>query len=129
MVFAAFKDAGVKICLEKSHFFLRNKVTLFGFTINLSLHSIQPDIKKVDAILKLLPPTSKKEVKSFLGKIQYFYRLIPGVNSWLDPLFKLSSQKTPFVWTTDCQEAFVHVKRMLARGPQIFVPFVHNLYK
>ena len=55
-VFNAFADAGLKIRLSKSHFFLRGKITLFGFTVNLKIKCIMPDIKKVEAILKIKEP-------------------------------------------------------------------------
>ena len=109
-VFEALEDVGLKIRLAKSHFFLRGRVTLFGFIVDLQQHSIQPDLKKVEAILQLPPPRTKKDVKSFLGKIQYFYRLMPGVNSHLDPLFQLSSPNSKFLWTDDCQIAFTQLR-------------------
>ena len=121
-VFEALEDVGLKIRLAKSHFFLRGRVTLFGFIVDLQQHSIQPDLKKVEAIHQLPPPRTKKDVKSFLGKIQYFYRLMPGVNSHLDPLFQLSSPNAKFVWTDDCQKAFDKVKNLLSKGPMIFMP-------
>ena len=64
-VHAALHESGFKIRLSKSHFFLRNKVTLFAYTINLLQHSVRPDAKKVDSILKFFVPSSKNDARSF----------------------------------------------------------------
>ena len=67
-VFDAILDAGLKIRLAKSHFFLRTKVTIFGFTINLQNHSIHLDICKVESILKEVAHKTKKRSKKCSGK-------------------------------------------------------------
>ena len=120
-VFAALSKAGLKIRLEKSHFFLRQKVTIFGYTVDLRHHSIHPDIRKVEAVLKTATPISKKEVKSFLGKIEYYYRLVPGLNVILDPLFAITSPNAKFKWDYVHMEAFQKAKKQLARGPLIYM--------
>ena len=121
-VFAALHESGLKIRLFKSHFFLRNKVTLFGYTIDLQQHSVHPDAKKVDSILKLSVPSTKKEARSFLGKLQYYYRLIPSLNNILDPLFQIASPSAKFIWAKEHEKAFQLAKRQLAKGPLIYMP-------
>ena len=63
---------------KESHFIDEKKMTLFGYTIDLQKHSVHPDAKKIDSILKLPAPSTKKEARSFLDKLQYYYRLIPS---------------------------------------------------
>ena len=125
-VFKAIQDAGLKIRLAKCHFFIRTNVTIFGFTINLKNHSIHPDLRKVESILKMTKPTTKKETRTFLGKIQYYYRMIPGLNSLLDPLFTISGQSSKFRWSEEHTIAFEKAKRRLAKGPLLYMPNPDN---
>ena len=118
-VFAALHESGLKIRLLKSHFFLRNKVTLFGYTIDLQQHSVHPDAKKIERILQLPAPSTKKETRSFLGKLQYYYRLIPSLNNILDPLFQIASPSAKFIWAKEHDKSFQLTKRQLAKRPGV----------
>jgi hypothetical protein len=66
---------------------------------------IDVDPAKASAIATMKPPTSHKELKSFLGRLSYIRRFIPGlaaVTSTFSPLLK---KGVPFNWFAQCQEA------------------------
>ena len=68
------------------------------------------------------PPTTHKELKSFLGKLSYIRRFIPGfavVTSTFTPLLK---KGVPFRWSLECQQAFERVQDIMARLPTVCVP-------
>ena len=49
----------------------------------------KPNKEKVEAILKLNPPVNTKELKSFLGAIQYMANFLPKFSGRTDRLQKL----------------------------------------
>ena len=50
---------------------------------------IEVDPSKTKAILEMLPHKSEKEIKGFLGQLQYISRFIAKLTSTCDPIFKL----------------------------------------
>ena len=69
IVFQRIKEAGLKINANKS-FFARSALEYLGNWI--SRKGIQPVPKKVDAIKKIAVPKTIKEVRSFVGMINYY---------------------------------------------------------
>ena len=76
------------------------------------------------AIVNASGPCNAKEVRSFLGKVNYYHRFIPERTQLLDPLHQLTQKNQPFVWTEEAQKAFDCVKEILTKQPtlRIFDP-------
>ena len=55
-------------------------------------NGIKPNEEKVEAILKLNQPENTKELKSFLGAIQYMAKFLPKLWERTDRLRKLLKQ-------------------------------------
>ncbi len=68
-VFIQLRDAGLKINAAKS-FFCAKETEYLGYI--LTRGGIKPQPKKVQAILALNPPKSVKELRHFLGMVQYY---------------------------------------------------------
>ena len=51
-------------------------------------------------------PMTVKELKSFLGRLSYIKRFVPGLVSVTSELFKLLKKGVEFTWGTKLQEAF-----------------------
>ena len=79
---------------------------LLGFII--TQRGIEVDPTKIKAILEMQPPKSEKEVRSFLGKIQYISRFVSKLTT-CEPLFKLHKKGTRFNWDDKCQATFEHI--------------------
>ena len=65
-VLQRLKDAGMKVNATKSSF-TRESLEYLGYTI--SKKGISPISKKVDAILGIAPPKTKRQLRSFLGMV------------------------------------------------------------
>ena len=48
---------------------------------------MRPDPNKVDAINKIATPRTFKQLRSFLGMVNYYTRFIPKLNSLMIPLY------------------------------------------
>ena len=66
---------------RKSEFFI-NQTKWLGHEID--ENGIKPNEEKVEAILRLKPPENTKELKSFLGAIQYMAKFLPKLSGRTD---------------------------------------------
>jgi hypothetical protein len=92
---------------------------LLGFIV--SGRGIEIDPTKVQAIRNMPAPKTEKEIRSFLGRINYIARFIAQLTATCEPFFKLLRKDVKIKWTEDCQKAFDKIKEYLLRPP-ILVP-------
>ena len=64
---------------------------------------IDVDPSKASAIATMKAPTSHKELKSFLGRLSYIKRFIPGLATVMAVFTPLMKKGVLFVWSTACQ--------------------------
>ena len=71
-----------------------------GKFLGFLVHSrgIDVDPAKATAIATMRPPATVKELKSFLGKVSYIWRLIPGLASIMSAFTKLLKKWQSFEW-------------------------------
>ena len=86
---------------------------------------LRPWKKKISAILALSPPRTMKELRSFIGMVNFYRHMYPQRSHHLAPLTALTGKKT-FEWSPQCQKAFENVKAMLAHDAFIRYPD-HNI--
>ena len=77
----------------------------------------KPNDEKVEAILKLKPPENTKDLKSFLGAIQYMAKFLPKLSEQTDRLRKLLKKNEPWIWGPEQETDFNRIKQMLTEGP------------
>ena len=82
---------------------------------------IEVDPDKVKAIMDMPAPKTEKEVRSFLGKLNYIARFISHLTTNCEPIFKLLRKNQHASWDSDCQEAFDKIKLYL-QSPPVLVP-------
>ena len=68
-VFTRLGAVGLKINIQKS-FFGRSATEYLGYWI--TRNGISPIPKKVEAILNLTPPTNQKQLRRFIGMVNYY---------------------------------------------------------
>lgn len=67
-------------------------------------------------------PTSKKEIRRFLGMAWFDRRFCPNFAEAATPLTRLTSEAVKYKWTPECQMAFTQFKNFLTRGPVLLAP-------
>ena len=72
----------------------------------ISRQGIHPSPKKVEAIQKIDEPTNVTELKSFLGMVVYFAKLLPQLPERAAPLNELLKKGIPWNWTYGKSAAF-----------------------
>ena len=93
---------------------------LLGFLV--SDRGIEVDPSKIKAILEMPPPKSEKEIRGFLGRLQYISRFITKLTSTYEPIFKLLRKNEPHTWNDECQKAFELIKEYLLHLPILEYP-------
>ena len=62
-------------------------------------------------------PSSKKEVQSFIGMINYLSKFSPRLTELAEPIKELVKEKVPFNWGPEQQESFAMLKKEIIRAP------------
>ena len=94
-------DRGFTINRDKCKFGAP-KVEFFGHEV--SAEGMRPLIK--ESLLQIQRPTTKAEVRSYIGAVNFIGRYIPNFSSTLAPITNLLSQKSDFIWGKEQEEAF-----------------------
>nr|GEZ20088.1 reverse transcriptase domain-containing protein [Tanacetum cinerariifolium] len=104
---------------EKCHFMCREGIVL-GHKFSMS--GIEVDRAKVDVIAKLPHPTTVKGVRSFLGHAGFYRRFIQDFLKIARPMTHLLEKETPFIFSTECIDAFNTLKKNLTEALILVVP-------
>ena len=112
-VLQRLRRAGLKINAEKSSFFAP-EIEYLGYL--LTKDGIKPVQKKIQAVLDLQPPTTLKELRSFLGMVQFYRDMWKQRSHILAPLTDLVGLgKKKIKWESKHQESFDRIKKVLAK--------------
>ncbi|XP_039156062.1 uncharacterized protein LOC120287353 [Eucalyptus grandis] len=93
---------------------------LLGFMV--SNKGIEIDPSKVKAICDLKPPSTIKEVRNLLGRLNYVVRFISQLSETAKPFFKLLKKNAKVNWDEECQKSFEELKRYLSQSPVLVPP-------
>ena len=98
---------------------------LLGFVVSKKGIEIDPD--KVRAIQDLPPPRTQKEVRSFMGRLNYIARFISQMTAKCDPIFKMLQKCNSDKWDEKCQVVFDKMKEYLTNAPVLVPPVLGDL--
>src|SRR5210317_491788 len=111
-VLLKLQEAGLKINMSK-HKLARSKLEYLGYWI--TRNRIKPLNKKVEAINNLAAPKTRKELRQFIGLVNYYRDLFPKRSETMAPLMALTSKTTKWKWTAEHQISFENMKKIVAR--------------
>ena len=111
-VLERLQDAGLTLKLKKCEFGAA-ECTYLGHRIGRG--GVRPEQSKVMAIKQLKRPTTKKEVRAFLGMTGYYRRFIRDFAQIAEPLTNLTKKGLPesIEWSVAAETAFEKLKTTL----------------
>ena len=74
---------------------------------------LKNDPSKVEAILKMEPPTDKAGVERLRGTVNYLSRFVPKLTDVMRPISDLTRPDNEWSWTSSHDKAFEEVKHLL----------------
>ena len=116
--------AGLRLKPQKC-VFVKQQVEYLGHTI--TPEGVRPNERKIQAVKDFPRPKSSREVKSFLGLVNFYRRHLPNFSAVVRPLTALtrhdkdSKAPVPFEWSEDCETAFRRAKELLVTAPLILL--------
>ena len=111
---------GLEINTEKSLYNQRS-VEFLMFTI--SENTIQPKISLAQGILDFPTPSTKKELHSFLGLINFDSEFVTGLADFSKPLYNiLHDQNRQLVWSQEAQKSFEKIKNFWSEKRMLHIP-------
>jgi transposase InsO family protein len=119
LVFKRLQAAGLRVNATKS-FFARPELEYLGYWI--TRDGIQPVKEKVAAIMKLDEPKTRKELRSFIGIVNYYRDMWIRRSHILAPLAALTSKTTKWHWGEPQRKAFLLAKKVIAREVMLTYP-------
>jgi hypothetical protein len=97
----------------KKGYFGESKIDYLEYEI--SRDGIQPQPKKVEAILKLSPPKTKSQSRHFLGVINYYRDMWQKIKNILAPLTGLVSPLVKYKWKEEQVKLFGEIKQKVSQ--------------
>jgi len=87
--------------------------------------------KTISAIDKVEAPTTKVELQSLIGKINFIRRFISNLSRKIQPFSSLLKLKADqeFVWGEEQQKELEEIKQYLVSPPVLVPPQKHKLFK
>ena len=106
----------VNLRLNSSKLHLRkSEVPLMGHLI--TSKGLEPDLDKVRAVKEMPEPTTKQELKSLLGFVNYRSKFLPKLSEVAQPLRDLTAKEAKFIWSTQHAKSFEEIRELVAEHP------------
>ena len=118
-MFERLRKFQLKLNLAKCTFGTTSE-KLLGFVV--TQKGIEIDLDKVKAIQNLLPSRTQKEVRGFLGRLNYIVHFISQLTAKCNPIFGLLRKHDSREWDEECLIAFDKVKEYLMNSLVLVPP-------
>ena len=108
------REVNLKLNLAKCHI-RKDAVSYIGHL--LTKDGLMPDPEKVRAVKGMRQPQNTKELRTFLGFMQYLAKFIPNLAEVTAPLRKLLEKEVAWHWETQREQSFQNLKSMASNTP------------
>ena len=120
------EDKNLVLNWEKCHFMVTEGIDI-GHKI--STAGMEVDQEKVTIIKTLLPPTTVKGIRSFLGYVGFYKRFIKDFSKISRPLCRLLEKDAKFDFDELCKATFDEIKSRLVTAPIMVIPDWNNEFE
>ncbi|KAK3894821.1 hypothetical protein Pcinc_001443 [Petrolisthes cinctipes] len=123
-VLQRLQDYGIQINTDKSELGVTS-LEFLGHTV--SPAGIAPLPSKCESIQQFPRPSTQRQLKEFLGMVNYYNRFIPHCSLLLRPLYAMikpckRGQSVTLVWTEEVEAAFLSTKQALSDAATLSFP-------
>ena len=119
IVLQRYQDKNLALNWGKCHFMVTEGIVLGN---KLYAVRLEVDQAKVSIIKTLLPPTTVKGIRSFLGHAGFYRRLIKDFSKIFRPLCRLLEKDAKFDLGESCKATFNEIKSILVITPIMVTP-------
>ena len=112
-------ELNLHLKLEKCTF-TASEVEYLGMIVKLDQLPMDP--VKLNGIVQWPTPSKVKDVCSFLGFANFYWRFIPNYSTITCPLIDLIKKNLPWNWTPSQQQVFNHLKCLFLSQPILHIP-------
>jgi hypothetical protein len=119
IVLQRLRDHRLYAKLSKCEFWLR-EIKFLGHTISQDGISVDPE--KVREVMDWKPPTTVRQIRSFLGLAGYYRRFIPDFSRIAKPMTELLKKGVKYDWSQKCEDAFHTLRQHLTTAPVLAQP-------
>lgn len=123
-VFNRLQDYGIQVNADKSELGATS-LNFLGHTV--SATGITPLQSRCESIQQFPKPSTQRQLKEFLGMINYYNRFIPNCSLLLQPLYAMikpckRGQSITLIWTPAADAAFIAAKDALSEVSTLSFP-------
>jgi hypothetical protein len=118
-VFQKCRKFGLSLNPKKSLFAMKEG-KLLGHIV--STEGVNIDPSRVEAIQTLALPRSKKEVQSFLGKINFLRRFVSNFVELVKDITVMLKKGNEIKWTVESHSSFDQIKKVVTEAPVLISP-------
>lgn len=125
LLLQAIEKEGMKLKFTKCKF-AKDEVKYVGHMIKND--TVTPLKDNIKSIKNFNTPKNKKNIRQFVGKINFDRKYVLKITEILEPLHKQLRKGIKFNWSSECDEAFNKIKEILSSEPvlAIFNPKSHT---
>ncbi|XP_046753091.1 uncharacterized protein K02A2.6-like [Diprion similis] len=117
------RDCGLTAQKKKCELF-KTEVQFLGYVIN--KEGIHISERRIKAILEIPVPSNQKQLRAFLGVINFYAKFIKNYSEIVSPLYELLQKNVQWSWTKTRNDAFSKAKKCLI-SHNVLVHFDTNL--
>ena len=124
-VLEAHLKAGLRLQADKCQLF-RDSIEYLGHEI--SARGVRPMPAYTEVVAKWPLPTTRTQVRTFLGKTGYYRRFVPSYSAIAAPLTSIvgqtdaATERAPLTLTPEMRHAFEELQRQLLQAPILAYP-------
>ena len=93
---------------------------------------MEPEKGKVQKMLEIPVPSSRKQVRALLGLLNFYRRYVPNFAKIAEPLTRLTregpNRSRAIEWTPECAKALKSIQRILSSHPVLLLPRVSKRF-
>ena len=125
IILIRLKEANMNCNLAKCSF-LRTEVKLLGHIVSTSGIKIDPE--KIKAIKEYPPPKNIRQLRAFMGFINYFRRFVYKYGELTKPLNNLLCKGVKWGWSTEIHGVFERIKELFLETVMLVHPDTRKPY-